>query len=54
MVSPVAVAGPDGTVALKSAEKVLSDGDAAIEKAMQDAKGIGAAVTCFLSKGIAA
>lgn len=62
-VAPARDAAPavDGQVAIgetgevaPSAEKALTDADAAIEKAQQDAKGIEAAVACFLAKGVAA
>jgi hypothetical protein len=56
MVSPVVTGqvNADGSLQVETAEQIMARGDAAIEKAQQDAKGIEAAVTCFLSKGIAA
>lgn len=45
---------PDGSPRVESAEQAMARGDAEIEKAQNDAKGIEAAVACFLSRGMAA
>jgi hypothetical protein len=48
---PTGAVNEDGTMVVRSAREVMAEAEAGVAKAQQDAQGIEAAVSCFLTRG---